>query len=67
MFKMKYLINKMFVTHYHNKCGGLMVKVFVSILEVKGSNFINGVFVVNSDKLVEYFPMYFPKVCAYSD
>jgi hypothetical protein len=33
MFKMKYLI-KCNVTHYHNKCGGLMVRVFASILMV---------------------------------
>ncbi len=45
------------VTHYHNKCGGLMVGVFISILEVKGSNFTNGVLVVNSGKLIEYFSM----------
>jgi len=31
-----------------------MVKVFASILEVKGSNLTNGVFVVNNDKLNEY-------------
>jgi hypothetical protein len=42
------------VTHYHNKCGGLMVRVFTSILKVKISNFTNGVFVVNSGKLTEY-------------
>jgi hypothetical protein len=43
-----------------------MVGVFASILEVKGSNltngglglnFTNGVFVINSNKLIEYFPM----------
>jgi len=43
MFKMKYLINRMYVTYYHNKWGGLMVKVFASISKVKGSNFMNGV------------------------
>jgi hypothetical protein len=32
-----------------------MVRVFVTILEVKGSNFTNGVFVVNIDNLTEYF------------
>jgi hypothetical protein len=31
------------VTYYHNKWGGLMVRVFASIPKVKGSNFINGV------------------------
>jgi hypothetical protein len=31
-----------------------MVKVFASILEVKGSNFTNGVYVVNSGKLTKY-------------
>jgi hypothetical protein len=33
-----------------------MVGVFASILKVKGSNFTNGVFVVNSGKLTEYSP-----------
>jgi hypothetical protein len=31
-----------------------MVKVFASILKVKGSNFTSGVCVVNNDKLIEY-------------
>jgi hypothetical protein len=31
-----------------------MVRVFASILKVKGSNLINGVFVVNHDKLTKY-------------
>ncbi len=57
MFKMKYLINKMQCTNYHDNCGGLMVGVFAFILKVKGSNLTNGVFVVNSDKLTEYSPM----------
>jgi hypothetical protein len=34
-----------------------MVGVFTSILEVKGSNFTNGVFVINSGKLTKYFLM----------
>jgi hypothetical protein len=34
-----------------------MVGVFASTLEGKGSKFTNGVFVVNGDKLIEYFPM----------
>jgi len=50
---------------YHNKCGGLMVRVFAFILNVKGSNLTNGVFVVNNGKLNKYFPMEFPKVGAY--
>jgi hypothetical protein len=54
---MKYLINKMQCNTCHNKCGGLMVGVFASILEVKGSNFTNVVFVVNNDKLITYFLM----------
>jgi len=37
---MKYLINKMY---YHNKWGGLMVKVFASNSKVKGSNLMGGV------------------------
>jgi hypothetical protein len=31
-----------------------MVGVFASIPKVKGSNFTNGVFMVNNDKLIEY-------------
>ncbi len=31
------------VTYYHNKWGGLMVKVFAFIPKVKGSNLMNGV------------------------
>jgi hypothetical protein len=34
-----------------------MVEMFASILEVKGLNLTNGVFVVNSDKLTKYSPM----------
>ncbi len=40
---MKCLINKCNVTYYHNKLGDLMVGVFVSILKVKGSNFMSDV------------------------
>jgi hypothetical protein len=40
MFKMKYFIN---VTYYHNKWGGSIIRVFASILKVKGSNFMSGV------------------------
>jgi hypothetical protein len=40
---------------YHNNYGGLMVKVFVCILKVKGSNLTNGVFVINNSKLTECF------------
>jgi hypothetical protein len=32
-----------------------MVRVFAFILKVKGSNFTNGVFVVNTDKFIKYF------------
>jgi hypothetical protein len=53
------------VIHYHNKCDGLMVEVFISILEVKGSNFTNGVFVINSGKLTGYYFMLFLIVGAY--
>jgi Na+-transporting NADH:ubiquinone oxidoreductase subunit NqrE len=35
----------------------LIVGVFAPILKVKGLNFTNGVFMVNNDKLTEYFPM----------
>jgi hypothetical protein len=34
-----------------------MVGVFASILEIKGSNFTNDVFMVNNGKLTEYYPM----------
>jgi len=34
-----------------------MVKVFASILEVKGSNLTNYVFMVNIGKLTKYFSM----------
>jgi hypothetical protein len=34
-----------------------MVGMFISILEVKGSNLTNVVFVINNGKLIEYFPM----------
>jgi hypothetical protein len=44
-----------------------MVGVFASILEVKKSNLTNDVFVVNTSKLTEYFPMQFPRVGAYLD
>jgi hypothetical protein len=30
------------ISCYHNKWGGLMVRVFASILKVKGSNFMGG-------------------------
>jgi len=36
-----------------------MVGVFPFILKVKGSNFTYCVFVVNNDKLIEYFFMQF--------
>jgi hypothetical protein len=45
------------VKHYHNKRGALMVHVFASILKVKESNITSGVCVVNSGKLIEYFPI----------
>jgi len=32
-----------------------MLGVFASILKIKGSNFTNGVFVVNNGELIEYF------------
>jgi hypothetical protein len=37
-----------------------MVGVFASILKVKASNLTNGVFEINSDKLIKYF-FIFPK------
>jgi hypothetical protein len=35
----------------------LMVQMFVSILQVKGSNFLSGAFVFNNGKLIEYFSL----------
>jgi len=57
MFKMKYLINKMQCNILSQHVWWLDGKVFASILEVKGSNLTNGVFVVNNGKLIEHFPM----------
>jgi hypothetical protein len=57
MFRMKYLINRMQCNTLSQKFGGLMVGLFASILKVKGWNFTNRVFVINSGKLTEYFPM----------
>jgi hypothetical protein len=34
-----------------------MVGVFTFIVKVKGLNVMNGVFMVNSGKLIKYFPM----------
>jgi len=34
-----------------------MVGLFASILEVKGSNLTNGVFMINIGKLTKYYPM----------
>jgi hypothetical protein len=42
-----------------------MVKVDASTLKGKGSNLRNGVFVVNGDKLIEYFPMLFFIIIVY--
>ncbi len=53
------------VTHYHNKCGGLMIEMFACILKVKGSNPTNGVFMVNNGKFTEYSLILFPNVCAH--
>jgi hypothetical protein len=43
MFRMKYLKKKCNVIYYHNKWGGLMVRMFASIPKVKGSNLTSGV------------------------
>jgi hypothetical protein len=40
---MKYLINRCNVTHYQNKWGDLMVKVFIFIPKIKGSKPMGGV------------------------
>jgi hypothetical protein len=42
-----------------------MVGVITFVLEGKGSNFTNGVFVVNNGKLTKYSPMLFFKVSVY--
>ncbi len=34
---------KFYITYYHNKWGGLMVRVFASIPKIKGSNFMSDV------------------------
>jgi hypothetical protein len=39
--------------YYHNKWGGLMVKMFTSIPKVKGSNFMSGV-VCSQQWSIEY-------------
>ncbi len=54
---MKYWINRMQCNTLSEQVWGLMVRVFVSTVEVKGSNFTNGVFVVNNGKLTKYFLM----------
>jgi len=55
--KFKLNFNYFIWSNFQKKCGDLMIRVFASILNVKKSNFTNGVFVVNNDKLIEYFPM----------
>jgi hypothetical protein len=62
---MKYLIIEYNVTRFHNKCGGLIIGVFAFIVEIKGSNLIDGVFMVNNDKLIEYSRMWYFRICAY--
>jgi hypothetical protein len=57
MFKMKYLINKMHYNTLSQQVWDLIIGVFISILEVKGSNLTNGVFVLNNGKLTKYFSM----------
>jgi hypothetical protein len=42
-----------------------MARVFASIIEIKGQNLTNGVFVVNSGKLTKYSFMWFFRVCFY--
>jgi len=62
MFEMKYLINRMQCYTYHYNYDRLMVVVFAFILKVKGSNLTDGVFVVNSGKLIKYSPMWFFRI-----
>jgi hypothetical protein len=57
MLKMKYLINRMQCNTLSQQVWWLDGKGVVYILKVKGLNFTNGVFVVNSDKLTEYSPL----------
>jgi hypothetical protein len=45
------------LTYYHNKWGGLMVRVFASILKVKGSNLMIGVICGNIGNLTEHSPI----------
>ncbi len=46
---MKYLIKECNVTYCHNKWGGLMVRVFGPIPNVKGSNLMGGVVCVQNN------------------
>jgi hypothetical protein len=57
MFKMKYLINRMQCNILSQQMGWLDVRVFVSIIKIKGSNLSNGVYVANSGELIEYSPI----------
>jgi hypothetical protein len=44
------IIGHGYVSMAHN----LVIRMFTSILEIKGSNLISGVCVVNTSKLIEY-------------
>jgi hypothetical protein len=54
---MKYLINRMQCNILSQQMGWLDVRVFVSIIKIKGSNLSNGVYVANSGELIEYSPI----------
>jgi hypothetical protein len=45
------------VTPYNNKCGDLMVGVFAYVLEVEDQTSQMVCVVINSGKLIKYFPM----------
>jgi hypothetical protein len=61
MFKMEYLINRLQCNTITMCVMAWVVGVFIFILEVKGSNLTNGVFVVvNSGKLTELFSYVVP-------
>ncbi len=56
---MKYLIIGCNVTYYHDKWGGLMVRVFASNSKVKDQTSWVVLCVINNGMLIEYSPMEF--------
>ncbi len=52
------------VIYFHNKWGGLMVRVFASILKVKGSNFMSGVMCGQQWNVDQIFSYWIPRIHA---